>query len=153
MQKNNGCLKTMIYNKQNSIRKSILEMVKEIKMNSNIGLDKQINLIKDKHERFRPIKINIEGNAYQKVLAKFFIDRTDIPVHAEFHNLDSESRALKLQPMLENKKFFIRSSMQYVIEEFTGFEKGRPNDVIDSIVLAEEASTDSTGFSGYDEWD
>jgi len=119
-----------------------------------IGLDRQINLIKEKWDRFRSLLVNIEGNAFQKVLAKFFIDRTDIPAHAEFHNLDPESRALKLQPMIENGKFYIRSSMGYVLEEFTSFGPGfQYNDVIDAILLAHEASYDNLNFSGIDDWD
>jgi len=117
-----------------------------------IGLDRQIKLIKEKNDRFKPTIVGIEGNAYQKVLANFFIDRTDIPVKSIFHNLDPESRAMKLQPTIENKKFFIRSSMNYVVEEFTSFP-GQYNDVIDSILLADEVSSDNLNFSGIDDWD
>lgn len=115
-------------------------------------------------DSFDPEWIGIEANSAQKVLYEFIykdprISR-GIPIQEIKPDGDKFRRILKLQPFVENHRFFIRRNMKEFVDEAMMFPVGPHDDLLDACAMAVKIACETTerkvraieGTEGYFNW-
>lgn len=146
------------------VDKQMNRWILDIKRKKGLSLMEQLRLIQDVYKNFRPMKILIENNAFQRVFADELIRNTDLPVEGfttTAHNKNSLDRGVpSLQILFENKKFIIpRKTLRDIeitdrlvneLNSFTWIDGklqgvGSHDDMVMSLWIANEACS-SHGF-------
>ena len=130
----------------------------DIRRKKGMGMSEQLREIQDAASVFRPLKILIEDNAFQRVFRDELIKNTDLPVEGfttTARNKNNAERGVpSLQIMFENKKFVIprkterdRRITDLLVNELKNFTwvdgklqgLGAHDDMVMSLFLANEA--------------
>lgn len=139
----------------------ILDIVRK----KGLQMTEQLMLIQDVYKRFRPQKIKIESNGFQRVFTDQLTRNTDMPVEAHITtriNKNSLAEGVpSLQIQFENRKFVIprktarcREKTQPIIDELKAFTftdgklqgLGTHDDCVMSLWIA-NSCVDESGFS------
>lgn len=92
-------------------------------------------------KRWDPIRIGIEGQAYQESQIHNLKDRDpDLRIRPIYTQKDKVTRAWKLSPLFEEKKVFFRQSQGLLIEHMVLFPNHRYKDLFDAFDMAIAAS-------------
>ena len=106
----------------------------------------QIEKIREYTAMYKPTAVAIEVNAYQRVLAQH-MEALMCPVQEITTLTDKVSRALKIQPYIQNRKLYVKRSMkETLVKQMIQFPKTEKKDMLDSLQLAIEASVGGTIF-------
>jgi hypothetical protein len=137
----------------------------DIRRKRGLSMMDQLREIQDVHRTYRPIKILIEDNSFQRVFRDELVRNTDLPVEGfttTAHNKNSLEKGVpSLQILFENRKFVIARKTQRdrdltdkLINELKCFTfvdgklqgLGAHDDMVMSLWIANEA-VNSYGFS------
>jgi len=102
----------------------------------HLTFDRQLRKIRELAERFRPIRIAVEANAYQDALPSELIRTTGLPVRRVRHVRDKMVRAMRLSPQFENGKIFLKRSMPELVSELQLFPRAAHDDLFDALEMA-----------------
>jgi len=113
-------------------------------LHGHYTLQQQIELICAKNREHRPVKVVIESNAYQAVLANHLSETTGVPVHKIVSNRNKLVRAQRLSTYFENGKVILLERFRDLIDELTYFPRFKHDDLVDALGFAvEEAAAES----------
>jgi len=101
-----------------------------------LTFDKQMHKIRDLADRFHPLRIAIESNAFQDALPAELARTSALPVRRVRQKRDKLTRAVCLSPQFENGKIFLKRSMAELIGELLLFPRARHDDLFDALELA-----------------
>jgi intein/homing endonuclease len=137
--------------------------IMDIRRKRGLGMMEQLREIQDVHKQYKPQKIYIEDNGFQRVFRDELIRNTDLPVEGfttGAHNKNSLERGVpSLQILFENRKFVIprkterdRRITDILINELKCFTwqdgklqgVGAHDDCVLSLWLANECASSST---------
>jgi phage terminase large subunit-like protein len=99
----------------------------------------QKKLIKDRNERFDPIRVGIESNGYQKsLLEDMQVDDELSKIRAipVFTDTDKTVRAWKLSAYFERGQVFLQEGMYELQEHLLKMPDGRYKDLFDALDIA-----------------
>jgi predicted phage terminase large subunit-like protein len=82
---------------------------------------------------WKPLKIGIESNAYQKALAQHLKTTTMLPIFQVKTNAPKEVRMAALSPHFENGRIRLRQDMHDFIQEYLAFPYGKNDDQLDAL--------------------
>jgi len=114
----------------------VLNIVRE-----RLTFDQQIQMIKRKHNEWRPLIVGIEKVAYQEALVQHV--RKEYPEIRlkEIQTVrDKVSRAYNRSGLFENGKIFVRRDMHLFIDELVLFPDARHDDQFDAFDFAMDAA-------------
>ena len=137
----------------------------DIRRKKGLGMTEQLREIEDVHRNFKPQKILIEDNSFQRVFKDELVKRTDMPVQGftttAYNKNSLEKGVPSLQILFENKKFVIarkterdRRITDVLVHELRCFTwvdgklqgLGSHDDTVMSLWMANEAAA-SSAFS------
>lgn len=102
-----------------------------------LSFKQQQEAIKRKNERWQPVRIAIESNQYQAVLAQVLAD-AHLPIKQVHTTKDKVSRAQQCSALFENGQVYIRSDMSSLTDELVLFPDVEHDDQVDALMLALE---------------
>lgn len=98
---------------------------------------RQTEVIDDRFKTFDPIRVGIEGNAYQAVKEQDVKERNaDVRTKLVYSLKDKMSEALKFQPLVEEGRFHVIESTEWVRDLLATYPSKESLDVMDAIILA-----------------
>lgn len=102
---------------------------------------RQTEMMVNKFNDYDPIKLGIEGNAYQATKEQDLknIDE-DIRTQLIFTDKDKLTNALKFQPIVEDGRFHIPPHLEWVKDLLTVFPAKEARDIFDAIYIMYRAS-------------
>lgn len=119
----------------------VLDVVRE-----RLTFDRQIQIIKRKHNEWRPDIVGIEKVAYQEALIQHIRQEYPEMRIQEIQTVkDKVSRAYNRSGLFENGKVFIRKDMHLFIDEFVLFPDAQHDDQFDAFDFALDVA-DMGGF-------
>jgi len=95
----------------------------------------QLSLITTVWQTHQASRIIVESTAYQAALAQG-LQGKGLPVIPYKTVKDKVTRVLSISPYFENKTIRVKSDMDDFIHEYTQFDKGDHDDLLDSLTLA-----------------
>ena len=99
----------------------------------------QVEIIKTKNQLWQPLRIGVESNAYQQALAQVL--KTEmLPVSEIKTTKDKVTRAQLTSALFENKKVFLKPTMNDFIEELLLFPDSEHDDQFDAFDFAVQIS-------------
>ena len=108
---------------------------------SKISFKEQMDVIKAKFQTFKPIRIGIESNAYQRALPQELRRSNLLPLHEIKTTRDKHIRMIALSYYFENRKIYIKEDMADFINEYISYEKGgKSPDQLDALDFAIETA-------------
>ncbi len=102
----------------------------------HIGFDEQIALIRNTNAEFREDEVVIEAVQYQQALADVVKRWTAIPVRPYHPPVDKVTRALKVQPQIEQHRVLFHHSQRSLIQEMAEFPYSEHDDQVDAFTSA-----------------
>lgn len=115
-------------------------------MHGRYTLQQQIDLIKAVNDEYHPVKIVIEGNAFQSALPDHLACTTGMPIKKVISQQDKVVRAERLSVHFENQKILIREGLTDLIDELVYFPRARHDDLIDALGFATEEAMRPRGM-------
>jgi len=109
-----------------------------------LTFDKQMQKVRELAERYQPLRVAIEANAYQDVLPSELIRTSGLPIKRVRQTRDKMVRAIRLSPQFENGKIFLKRSMNELIAELLLFPRGAHDDLFDAFEIAVSESVGGT---------
>ena len=110
----------------------VLDIVRE-----HLTFDKQIEMIKRKHDEWQPLIIGIEKVAYQEALIQQVRkEYPNIRIREIHTGTDKVSRAYNRSGLFENSKVFVRRDMHLFIDELVLFPDAKHDDQFDAFDFA-----------------
>jgi len=109
-----------------------------------LTFDKQMQKVRELAERYQPLRVAIEANAYQDVLPSELIRTSGLPIKRVRQTRDKMVRAIRLSPQFENGKIFLKRSMNELIAELLLFPRGAHDDLFDAFEMAVSETTGGT---------
>jgi predicted phage terminase large subunit-like protein len=113
-------------------------------LDKHLRFGEQTRAIIDFYEKWKPIRVCIETNAYQDAQYQHLKDDYDTDMRLKPVNQlkDKITRAWKLEPFFENRKMFFRKggNMHLMVEQLVLFPNYRYKDLFDALDLAVRAS-------------
>jgi len=106
----------------------------------HISLSKQIDKIMTKYEKYNPVMVGIESNAYQLALANE-IKSTGIPVKTVSQTSDKITRASRLSVYFENGQIYFNKRDTELVNELRMFPRASHDDLFDALEIAVSIST------------
>jgi len=111
---------------------------------AHIPIQKQVDKIYEWTRLKRPFIVGIETNAYQKALAQL-CEGLNIPVQEFPVETDKVTRAIRIQPYLQNGRIFVRKSMkETLVKQMLQVPHTDLYDRVDALGLAIESSLGGT---------
>lgn len=103
----------------------------------HLTFGQQVKAIFDWYDRFSPINVAVESNAYQAALAQHLKEtRGDIRVKRINTRIDKVTRAWKVAQRFEAEEVRIVRGQQRIIDHLVAFPGGRYKDLFDALDLA-----------------
>ena len=116
----------------NNMNVYVLDIFRE----RGVSFNAQMGIIKKKAEEWKPIRIGVEANAYQKALPQELIRTTSLPIKSLTTISDKVIRAQKRSGLFENGKVFVRRDMHLFIDELVLFPDAKHDDQFDAFDFA-----------------
>lgn len=117
----------------------VLDIVRQ-----HLTFDKQIEMIKQKHNEWRPDIIGIEKVAYQEALIQHLRKQyPEMKIHEIQTVKDKVSRAYNRSGLFENGKVFVRRDMHLFIDELVLFPDAIHDDQFDAFDFALDVAFDT----------
>jgi len=110
----------------------------------HLSFDRQLRKVRELAERYRPLRIAVESNAYQEALPSELIRTTGLPVRRVRQTRDKMVRAMRLSPQFENGKVFLKRSMTELAAELQLFPRGAHDDLFDAFEMAVSESVSAS---------
>jgi len=110
----------------------------------------QVNIIEAKEKEWKPIRIGVESNQYQRAMAEV-LKKKWLPVKELVTTKDKVTRAQIRSAIFESGKVFIRRSMHEFIDEIVLFPDAKHDDQFDAFDFACEVAISS--LPDETEWD
>jgi predicted phage terminase large subunit-like protein len=107
---------------------------------ARLSFKQQIAAIQRFNEKWKPISIGVESNAYQRAMVDVLEDML-LPVHEITTRTDKVTRAQIRSANFENGKVFIRKDMTDFIDELVLFPDSEHDDMFDAFDFACEVAT------------
>jgi len=124
-----------------AIRRVKREILIEDYFEERLSFSQQLKKIAEWFDRFDPVTIAIEANAYQAVLAQQLAENYDRvrrrPVKT---SIDKVTRAIKLSARFESDEVFFQEGQERLMDHLLLFPKGTHDDLFDALDLAVTAS-------------
>lgn len=111
----------------------------------HLSLSKQIDKIMAKYEKYKPVMIGIESNAFQLALANE-IKNVGLPVKTVHQGADKISRANRLSIYFENGQIFFNKRNTELINELRLFPRAAHDDLFDALEIAVSISVKRPQF-------
>ena len=102
----------------------------------HLSFDEQISLIRNTYSEWREDLVLIESVQYQQALADVVKRWTSIPVKKYSPSRDKATRALKIQPQVEQHRVQFVQSQRTLIQELAEFPFGEHDDLVDAFTSA-----------------
>lgn len=118
------------------IDKNMNVYILDIFRERGVSFNAQMETIKEKAKEWKPIRIGIEANAYQKALPQELIRTTHLPIKPLTTISDKVIRAQKRSGLFENGKVFVRGDMRLLIDELVLFPDAKHDDQFDAFDFA-----------------
>ena len=101
-----------------------------------IDFPEQIRKIKEYNERYHPLEIGIETNAYQTALSSF-LRKYSLPIKEIKHaKVSKEMRIISLSPYIENGILLLRRNQPILVSEMLQYPHGKHDDLLDALEMA-----------------
>lgn len=107
---------------------------------SRLSFKEQMEMIKKKAEEWKPIRIGIEANAYQKAMGQELIRTTQLPIKQITTIKDKVSRAQRRSAEFENGRVFLKKDMHLFVDELVLFPDAAHDDLFDGYDICRQAS-------------
>ena len=107
-----------------------------------VSFHQQIEMIISKAATWQPLKIGVEVNSYQAVLAEELERLTLLPIIELTTVRDKVMRAQQRSALVESGRVYVHPSMSEVISEFVLFPDGENDDAVDGFDFALTVSED-----------
>lgn len=105
--------------------------------NGRLTSAKQNNMMINKYNEYDPLRLGIEGNAYQGIKEQDLKEIDDeMRIKLIFTQKDKLTNALKFQPIVEGGRFYIPEHLEWVKDLFVTFPNVESLDMFDAIYIA-----------------
>lgn len=124
-----------------AIRRLGRELLIEDYFEDRLSFSQQMAKIAEWYDRFDPVTVAIEANAYQAVLAQQLAENYErVRRRAVKTDKDKVTRAIKLSARFESEEVFFREGQGPLMDHLLLFPKGSHDDLFDALDLAVTAS-------------
>ena len=110
----------------------------------HLTFPEQVKMISGKFEKFDPIRVGVESNAYQRAVVQEIRANTaykHIRAFPIFTTVDKETRAHKLAARFENGEVVFAKDMAELEDELLSFPHGDHDDLFDALDIAVTMAT------------
>jgi len=102
-----------------------------------LGINQQLEKVKEKDELWKPIKIGVESNSYQAAFSTELLTTTALPIVPVNVKRSKIDRAQRAATLLEaGRIYFRRSGMDELKKELAFFPNGKNDDLVDALTMA-----------------
>lgn len=103
---------------------------------ARLSFREQTAAILEKYNRFDPVKVAIEANAYQVVQVERVKELGAVRATKVYTTRDKLSRAWKLSALFEDGRIRLKRNMRELVDQLLAFPQGEHDDLIDALDLA-----------------
>lgn len=106
-------------------------------LEKRLSFSQQLRKMAEWFDEYDPVKIVIESNAYQGVIAEKLSEQYPRVRHKrEYTRLDKDTRAVKLAAMFEIGNVYFRKGLQKLMDHLVLYPRGRYDDLFDALDFA-----------------
>lgn len=107
---------------------------------ARLSFKEQMSMIQKKAEEWKPIRIGIEANTYQRVLGQELIRTTNLPIRQLMTLKDKVTRAQRRSAEFENGRVYLKKDMHLFVDELVLFPDSAHDDMFDGYEFARQVS-------------
>ncbi|MCX7702660.1 MAG: phage terminase large subunit [Planctomycetota bacterium] len=114
---------------------------------NRLSFKEQVEFLESLCLRHRPLRVAVETNAYQRVLAEMLCDR-GVPVRAVQQVESKEKRIIRLAALFETGRVYLKKEQRELKEQILSYPDSEYDDLLDALSLSvQTASIKKTEYS------